>query len=208
MTAKPTKSDATDPLKTAALRASIPTTKNVSESILAVQNTNQSISDASKLTSHENMLLQEAKKQMSEFNKLNKTHSDTLKLIKPSTDLLKEAKQMSETIKQADEIRKLLEPNYDLNKLIKNFPHNGTTKYLPSKTTQTERVSIATPKQLGSLIKSSRTSKKLTQQQLADLAGVGRRFIVECEAGKPRLEFAKVLQVAAAAGIDIIAIKR
>jgi y4mF family transcriptional regulator len=71
-----------------------------------------------------------------------------------------------------------------------------------------DRVSIAVPTQLGLLIKSSRTSKKLTQQQLADLAGVGRRFIVECEAGKPRLEFAKVLQVAAAAGIDIFAIKR
>jgi y4mF family transcriptional regulator len=71
-----------------------------------------------------------------------------------------------------------------------------------------DRVSITVPTQLGLLIKSSRTSKKLTQQQLADLAGVGRRFIVECEAGKPRLEFAKVLQVAAAAGIDIFAIKR
>jgi y4mF family transcriptional regulator len=70
------------------------------------------------------------------------------------------------------------------------------------------RVAIATPSDLGSLIKSSRIAKKLTQQQLADLAGVGRRFIVECEAGKPRLEFAKVLQVAAATGIDIFAIKR
>lgn len=70
------------------------------------------------------------------------------------------------------------------------------------------RVAIANPANLGSLIKSSRIAKKLTQQQLADLAGVGRRFIVECEAGKPRLEFAKVLQVAAAAGIDIFAIKR
>jgi y4mF family transcriptional regulator len=73
---------------------------------------------------------------------------------------------------------------------------------------QTASVVISTPVNLGSFIKSSRIAKKLTQQQLADLAGVGRRFIVECEAGKPRLEFAKVLQVAAAAGIDIIAIKR
>ncbi len=70
------------------------------------------------------------------------------------------------------------------------------------------RVEITTPARLGSLIKASRVIKKLTQQELADLASVGRRFIVECEAGKPRLEFAKVLQVAAAAGIDIFAIKR
>lgn len=67
---------------------------------------------------------------------------------------------------------------------------------------------IRIPKDIGVLIQSIRKSKKLTQQKLADLAGVGRRFIVECEAGKPRLEFAKVLQVAAATGIDIFAVKR
>jgi y4mF family transcriptional regulator len=76
----------------------------------------------------------------------------------------------------------------------------------PSKPTNT--LAIKDPTHLGAFIKSIRKSKKLTQQQLADLAGVGRRFLVECEAGKPRLEFAKVLQVAAAAGIDIFATKR
>jgi DNA-binding XRE family transcriptional regulator len=75
-------------------------------------------------------------------------------------------------------------------------------------TTQDQCISISTPKHLGTLIKASRVAKKLTQQQLADLAGVGRRFLIECEAGKLRLEFAKVLQVAAAVGIDIFAIKR
>jgi y4mF family transcriptional regulator len=70
------------------------------------------------------------------------------------------------------------------------------------------KVDITTPAQLGSLIKAARKSQGLTQQQFADLSGVGRRFIVECEAGKPRLEFAKVLQVAASAGIDIFAVKR
>ena len=67
---------------------------------------------------------------------------------------------------------------------------------------------IKSPADLGAFIKVARKSKKLTQQEFADLSGVGRRFVVECEAGKPRLEFAKVLQVAAAAGIDIFAIKR
>lgn len=67
---------------------------------------------------------------------------------------------------------------------------------------------IRTAKDLGEIIHNVRKSKGLTQQQLADLAGVGRRFIIECEAGKPRLEFAKVLQVAAASGIDLVAKKR
>jgi y4mF family transcriptional regulator len=79
----------------------------------------------------------------------------------------------------------------------------GRSPYLKS-----EAVSVTTPAQLGSFIKTVRKSKGLTQQQFADLSGVGRRFIVECEAGKPRLEFAKVLQVAASAGIDIFAVKR
>lgn len=67
---------------------------------------------------------------------------------------------------------------------------------------------IKSPSHFGTFLKEVRKSKSLTQQQFADLSGVGRRFIVECEAGKPRLEFAKVLQVAAAAGIDVFAIKR
>lgn len=67
---------------------------------------------------------------------------------------------------------------------------------------------VKTPRSLGLLIRSARKSKGLSQQMLADLTNVGRRFIVECEAGKPRLEFAKVLQVAAASGINIFAIKR
>jgi y4mF family transcriptional regulator len=67
---------------------------------------------------------------------------------------------------------------------------------------------IQTAKDLGEIIHNVRKSKGLTQQQLADLVGVGRRFIIECEMGKPRLEFAKVLQVAAASGIDLVAKKR
>ncbi len=84
----------------------------------------------------------------------------------------------------------------------------GAPPKLTSLPKPTNIATITKPNQLGDLIKSSRKSKKLTQQQLADLVGVGRRFIVECEAGKPRLEFAKVLQVASVAGIDIFAIKR
>jgi y4mF family transcriptional regulator len=68
--------------------------------------------------------------------------------------------------------------------------------------------SIKSPADFGLMVKNVRKGQGLSQQQFADLVGVGRRFVSECEAGKPRLEFAKVLQVAAAAGIDIFAIKR
>ena len=58
---------------------------------------------------------------------------------------------------------------------------------------------------LGRLIRNARNSAKFTQQQFADLAGVGRRFLSECEAGKPSLDLSKVLLVIRAAGIDLYA---
>lgn len=48
----------------------------------------------------------------------------------------------------------------------------------------------------------------MTQQAFADLCGVGRRFLSELENGKPTVEFGKVLQVLAAAGIDLTARER
>ncbi|MCA1867704.1 helix-turn-helix domain-containing protein [Agrobacterium genomosp. 3] len=58
---------------------------------------------------------------------------------------------------------------------------------------------------LGRMVRRLRERRKQSQQEFADLAGVGRRFISELENGKPTLEFAKVLQVARAAGISFIA---
>ncbi|MGZ8297812.1 MAG: helix-turn-helix transcriptional regulator [Allosphingosinicella sp.] len=61
---------------------------------------------------------------------------------------------------------------------------------------------------LGSIIRSARKALALNQQEFADLAGVGRRFVSELESGKPSLEFDKVLRCCAAAGIDILAAPR
>lgn len=61
---------------------------------------------------------------------------------------------------------------------------------------------------LGQAIKVRRTSLGFSQQRLADLAGVGRRFISELEGGKPSLEFDRVLQCCAALGIDLFARSR
>jgi y4mF family transcriptional regulator len=62
--------------------------------------------------------------------------------------------------------------------------------------------------QIGQHLKSRRRTMKLSQQAFADLAGVGRRFISELEAGKPTVEFERVLKVCSAAGIDILAAAR
>jgi len=77
---------------------------------------------------------------------------------------------------------------------------------LPGKFAADDQAStISSVLQLGQMIRRVRESRKLTQQEFADLAGVGRRFLSEIENGKATAEFGKVLQVARSAGIDIFA---
>ncbi|AUX79308.1 transcriptional regulator HipB-like protein (plasmid) [Sinorhizobium fredii] len=68
-----------------------------------------------------------------------------------------------------------------------------------------EATEIVSPGDLGSIVRTAREARKLSQQEFADLAGVGRRFISELENGKATLEFQRVLKVAHAAGISIFA---
>ena len=66
-------------------------------------------------------------------------------------------------------------------------------------------IALKSATDLGPLIRKSRKAMKFSQQQFADAAGVGRRFLSELENGKPSLEFDKVIACALAAGIDILA---
>ena len=55
--------------------------------------------------------------------------------------------------------------------------------------------SIQTPFQLGDSLRQSRKQLGLTQSQLALASGVGLRFIVDLEAGKPTLRLENILRV-------------
>lgn len=68
-----------------------------------------------------------------------------------------------------------------------------------------DSVTIASALTLGGVIREAREKRELSQQQLAEEAGVGRRFVSELENGKATLEFDKVLKVAAAAGVSLVA---
>jgi transcriptional regulator with XRE-family HTH domain len=60
----------------------------------------------------------------------------------------------------------------------------------------------------GSLIRSRRKALKMRQGQLALATGVGRRFLIELEAGKPSCQLGRSLLVAEALGLrpsDILA---
>jgi y4mF family transcriptional regulator len=56
---------------------------------------------------------------------------------------------------------------------------------------------------LAEMIKKTRKNQGLTQPQLAAAAGVGIRFIVDLEKGKPTCEIGKVLQVVKMLGITL-----
>lgn len=59
---------------------------------------------------------------------------------------------------------------------------------------------IKSPQELGDALRSARKRLGLTQPQLALAAGVGVRFIVDLESGKPTVRFDTVMRVIDALG--------
>lgn len=64
-------------------------------------------------------------------------------------------------------------------------------------------ISIRSPQQLGDALRAARKQLGLTQPRLALAAGVGVRFIVDLEAGKPTLRLENVLRVIDTLGGEI-----
>ncbi len=62
---------------------------------------------------------------------------------------------------------------------------------------------IDSPTALGQAVRYARKQLNLTQPQLALAAGVGVRFIVELEAGKPTVRLESVLRVLHALGGEL-----
>ena len=60
-----------------------------------------------------------------------------------------------------------------------------------------------TPIEVGQVVRTTRLAQGLRQDQLAGAAGVGVRFLVELEAGKPTAQLGKVLAVLAALGCTV-----
>jgi y4mF family transcriptional regulator len=55
----------------------------------------------------------------------------------------------------------------------------------------------------GSLVRGRRKALKMRQDQLALATGVGRRFVIDLEAGKPSCHLGRSLLVAKALGLDL-----
>lgn len=59
---------------------------------------------------------------------------------------------------------------------------------------------LSTTQTLGAALRAARKRLGLTQSELALAAGVGVRFVVDVEAGKPTVQLAPVLRVVEALG--------
>jgi y4mF family transcriptional regulator len=57
--------------------------------------------------------------------------------------------------------------------------------------------------ELGRLIKTQRNQMKLSQTQMAELAGVSLNLISQIELGKPRVQFIKLIQVLQTLGLQL-----
>lgn len=82
------------------------------------------------------------------------------------------------------------------------LPPESTIKTPSLRTTP---VQILDGASLGRLVRTKRMTLKLTQQQLAERAGVGRRFVSELEAGKPTIELGKALAACQALDLTLTA---
>ena len=60
-----------------------------------------------------------------------------------------------------------------------------------------------TPAEIGDIVRTARKAAGLRQDELAGASGVGLRFIVDLEAGKPTAQIGKTLQVLAALGCSL-----
>lgn len=60
-----------------------------------------------------------------------------------------------------------------------------------------------TPAGIGDIVRNARKGQSLRQDELAGAAGVGLRFIVDLEAGKPTAQIGKTIQVLQALGCSI-----
>lgn len=64
-------------------------------------------------------------------------------------------------------------------------------------------VVVTKPAELGAAVREARREIGVTQEVLAAGAGVGVRFVVELEAGKPTVQLDRVLQVLAALDLHL-----
>jgi len=68
-----------------------------------------------------------------------------------------------------------------------------------------QAVHFSSAAELGQLVRKTRKEQGLTQLDLAGLAGLSNRFVIDLERGKETLQVQKVLDVLALLGLELTA---
>lgn len=71
-----------------------------------------------------------------------------------------------------------------------------------------DEIAITSVHEIGKLIRQTRKSQKMTQEDISGLAGLGSRFIIDLEHGKETVQAQKVIDVLKLLGLEIIIRKR
>lgn len=90
-------------------------------------------------------------------------------------------------------------------RVLATAAHQGVPRPRPSEGPRLQPAELPDVEALGRVVRARRQILGLSQHDLADQAGVGRRFISDLEGGKPTVEFGRVLQVFAALGLSLTA---
>jgi len=61
---------------------------------------------------------------------------------------------------------------------------------------------------IGRMIRGKRKKDGLTQEEVASICGVGTRFIIDLEKGKPTIQMGKVLDVLGCLGLEVRIVPR
>ena len=67
---------------------------------------------------------------------------------------------------------------------------------------------VRTVSELGDLVSAIRKQQGLTQVDVSGLAGLGMRFMVDLEKGKPTIQMQKVLDVLTQLGLEVVIRKK
>jgi len=70
------------------------------------------------------------------------------------------------------------------------------------------KIQVRDATEIGVVLRRARKRQGLTQQQLADLVGVGVRFVSEVERGKGTAEVDRVIDLLRGVGIDVFLVAR
>lgn len=66
------------------------------------------------------------------------------------------------------------------------------------------QASVSSVAELGSLVRQVRKTQGLTQADVAGLAGLGNRFIIDVERGKETVQMQKVLEILKLLGLELV----